>query len=107
VVEPTRYLIHVLLPVNANDGRPFDDAVFAPTRAELTEQFGGLTAHLRAPARGLWKTGQGEVSRDDIVIFEVMADSLDREWWQQYRVVLEARFEQDVVVVRAMPITVL
>lgn len=107
VVERSRYLIHILLPVSGNDGRPFDDAVFAPTRAELTEHFGGLTAHLRAPARGLWKTDQGEVSRDDIVIFEVMSDSLDREWWKEYRAVLEARFQQDVVVVRAMPITVL
>lgn len=53
------------------------------------------------------ETAQGDVSRDDIVIFEVMADSLDREWRQEYRAVLEARFVQDVVVVRATPITVL
>jgi hypothetical protein len=107
VVEGSRYLIHILLPISANDGRRLEDAVFASTRGELTDRFGGLTAHLRAPARGLWKTEHGDVSRDDIVIFEVMADSLDRDWWQEYRAVLEARFEQDVIVVRATPITVL
>jgi hypothetical protein len=30
--------------------------------------------------------------RDDIVIYEVMADSLDRPWWANYRQGLERRF---------------
>jgi hypothetical protein len=106
-VEGSRYLIEMLLPLTANDGTPFGESVFATTRAELTERFGGLTAHLRAPARGLWKTDAGELSRDDIVIFEVMSDSLDRAWWEKYRATLEARFEQDIVVVRATAMTML
>ena len=106
-MEEARYLVQILLPLSANDGQPFGDDVFAATRAELTERFGGLTAHLRAPARGLWKAGDGDLSRDDIVILEVMAESLDVGWWRTYRATLEARFQQDVVVVRAAPIVVL
>lgn len=106
-MDASRYLVQILLPLSDNEGRPFDDAVFANTRAELTERFGGLTAHLRAPARGLWKAGDGDLSRDDIVILEVMTGSLDADWWRAYRATLETRFQQDVVVLRATAIVVL
>lgn len=106
-MEEARYLIELLLPLSDNDGHRFADAVFASTRAELTDRFGGLTAHLQAPARGLWKADDGRVDRDDIVIFEVMAEQLDRDWWRAYRLVLERRFQQDVVVVRATAIATL
>lgn len=99
--------MQILLPIANNEGQPFGDEVFVNTRAELTERFGGLTAHLRAPARGLWKAGDGDISRDDIVILEVMAESLDAAWWRAYRSTLEARFQQDVIVVRATAIVVL
>lgn len=106
-VEEACYLIEVLLPLSDNEGHRFGDAVFAETRRELTDRFGGLTAHLQAPARGLWKTDEGHVDRDDIVIFEVMAAGLDRDWWRHYRGTLERRFQQEVVVVRATAITTL
>jgi hypothetical protein len=107
VSHSRHYLIHILLPVYDNDGRAFGEEPFAATRAELTERFSGLTAHMRAPARGLWKTEEGDVQRDDIVIFEVMSDALDRAWWRQYRVTLETRFRQEAIVVRATRIRLL
>ena len=102
-----RHLVQILLPLYDNRGLEQDPNLFARTRSELTERFGGMTAHMRAPARGLWKTDDGEVERDDIVIFEVLAESLDRGWWQDYRAQLEARFAQEVVIVRAMRIETL
>ena len=96
------WLVQILLPLTDNDGRKFGDEVFAPTRKELTERFGGLTAYLRAPARGLWKSGEGEVAHDDIVIFEVMSETLDAGWWRDYRRRLEERFRQDEIIARAM-----
>ena len=101
-VDDVRYLIQILLPLNDNDGEPFRPDVFGDTRAELTERFGGLTAHMRAPARGLWKADDGAVARDDIVILEVMAAELDRTWWSAYRQRLESRLRQDEVVIRAL-----
>ena len=74
---------------------------------ELTERFGGLTAHMRAPARGVWKTEDGDEARDDIVIFEVMTDRVDRDWWDAYRKRLQDRFRQDAIVIRAMAISVI
>lgn len=102
-----RYLVQILLPQYDNEGQPFAPDVFGSTRGELVERFGGLTAYARAPARGLWKTDEGTVARDDIVILEVMAEELDREWWLQYRRSLEQRFRQDTVVVRAVAVDTL
>jgi hypothetical protein len=70
-------------------------------RFELTDKFGGVTAFLRSPAEGLWVEQHGAVSHDDVVIYEVMTQALDREWWSRYRAELEARFRQEELVVRA------
>ena len=96
------YLVEVLLPLDDNAGAPFPRAAFDRVRRELAERFGGVTAFLRAPASGLWRDDEGVVRRDDIVTFEVMADTLDEAWWRDYRRSLAERFEQDDVVVRAI-----
>lgn len=96
-----RYLVQILVPQYDNAGEPFPHELFEETRRELVERFGGLTAHLRAPARGLWKTDDGSVARDDVAILEVMAERLDRSWWAEYRRTLERRFRQEVMIVRA------
>src|SRR5258708_537385 len=75
---------------------------------ELTKQFGCLTAYTRAPAQGLWKKkGAAQASRDEIVIYEVMAERLRRSWWKQYQHGLESRFRQEKLVVRVQEIELL
>jgi hypothetical protein len=93
------YLIQILLPLYDNEGRHFSQETYRKLRTELAERFGGLTAFTRAPAEGLWTEG-GETSHDEIVIFEVMAEDLDRNWWRAYRRELEGRFRQDAIVIR-------
>ena len=95
------HLIQLFLPLHDNDGQPFPRALFDAARAELAEAFGGVTAYTRAPATGLWEDDAGRVQRDDVLLFEVMADALDRAWWDAYRQTLEHRFRQDEVLVRA------
>ncbi|HYW15527.1 MAG TPA: hypothetical protein VE891_05165 [Allosphingosinicella sp.] len=90
-----------------NEGKPFEDELHAAVRDELVEHFGGVTAFTRSPAEGLWKDGEGEADRDEIVILEVMADWLDRGWWRTYRAGLERRFRQDEIVVRAREVELL
>lgn len=94
------HLIEILLPLYDNDGRRFGAEAFGEVRRELVDRFGGLTAFTRSPAEGLWED-EGEVTRDEIVIFEVMADEIDRGWWSGFRHELERRFRQDEIVVRA------
>ena len=98
------HVVEIFLPLYDNDGRRFGPELYARVREELVELFGGLTAFSRTPAEGLWEAAQGERSRDEIVIFEVMADDPDRGWWREYRTELERRFRQDEIVVRATPV---
>jgi len=57
---------------------PFPEAVFDRIENELTETFGGVTAYKRALAPGWWKRG-GHTQGDEIAIFEVAADRVDRD----------------------------
>lgn len=101
------HLVQILLPLTDNDGRPFPRAEFDAVRRELTERFGGVTAYVRAPAEGHWKEGAGTTARDEIVIYEVMVDDLDRHWWAGFREALRRRFRQEELVVRATGVEML
>ena len=101
------HLIEILLPLSDDDGKPFAAELHSAVRDELVEHFGGVTAFTRSPAEGLWMERGGEPASDDIVIFEVMADWLDRGWWRVYRSALERRFRQDEIVVRAREVELL
>ena len=94
------YLVQILLPVYDNAGHRFAPDHYSEVRAKLTDMFGGLTAYSRAPAEGFWDSGS-TVKRDDILVAEVMVDSLDRTWWKEYRRELENLFQQDQIVFRA------
>lgn len=101
------YLVQVLLPVYDNTGQPLPRDLYGHVRAELTERFGGLTAYTRAPAEGLWREGGETTVRDDIVVYEVMTDAIDRSWWDAYRRSLETRFRQQQIVIRGQAIELL
>ena len=98
------HLIQLLLPLYDNSNARFPGETFDYVRQELTDRFGGVTAFLRSPGQGFWRESEGAVNRDDVVIFEVMADELDRQWWAEYRKELEQRFRQIELVVRASAI---
>ena len=94
-------LIELFLPLYDNAGQPFARAAFDAVRDELAHVFGGVTAFVRSPAVGVWKDGDGDVCRDDVILFEVMTDVLDRDWWRAYRHKLQRRFDQDEILIRA------
>jgi hypothetical protein len=99
-------LIQLLLPTNgaaAADGL----GPLAQTRRELAERFSGLTAYLRSPAKGLWTAPDGHTEQDDVVMVEVVTETFDRAWWRAYVATLAARFEQESIHVRAVPVDLL
>jgi hypothetical protein len=98
------HLVQLLLPLYDNAGLRFPAVLYDQVLRELTDRFGGLTAYARAPAAGLWEEEPGKTRRDDIVVYEVMVEALDRAWWARYRETLERRFSQDELVVRAQAI---
>ena len=94
------HLVQLLLPLYDAAGRHFDRTLYDDVASEMTARFGGLTAYARAPAMGLWLARPGDTRRDDVVVFEVMVEALDRQWWAQYRRALESRFAQNELVIR-------
>ena len=95
------HLVEILLPVRDAEGRPFARALYDDLAHGLIERFGGLTAHSRAPAAGLWKEDSGATQRDDIVVYEVMVEALEPAWWAALRRELEERLHQDEIVIRS------
>jgi hypothetical protein len=95
------FLVEFLLPVYDNHGAHFPKEEFERVRRELADRFGGVTAFMHSPAMGLWEDDEGVVRHDDLVGFEVMAESLDRDWWRGYREQLAERFRQQEIVMRA------
>jgi hypothetical protein len=89
------YLVEILLPA---------DKQFAPGRRalahELADRFGGLTAFNRSPAKGLFQQHRRKIE-DDIIIFEIQTDALEKDWWAALRVRLESDFQQDEILMRA------
>jgi hypothetical protein len=96
-------LVQLFLPRYDNKGRPLPAKLFAQERKTLLETFGGVTAHVQAPAVGLWKNGPRTV-RDEIVIYEVMARRYSRAWWKSHRRTLEDAFRQDEILIRVLTV---
>jgi hypothetical protein len=76
-------------------------------REELIRRFGGLTAYVRAPVKGLWKEKPGKIVRDDLVIFEVLVTKLERKWWKNYERKLARAFRQEKVLIRVQRLEVI
>lgn len=96
------HLIRMLLPLYDNAGEQLPAHLFDQVFDELTHKFGGVTAYQRSPAEGAWKPPGERIVHDDVVLYEIMVETLDRAWWHDYRHTLESRFEQDKLLILAL-----
>jgi hypothetical protein len=101
------HLIQILLPHYDNTGQRFSATIYRSLEATLAERFGGVTFYSRSAAEGTWRDRHGSQHRDDIVVVEVMVETLDRDWWRAFRQGLKASFRQQELVVRASAIELL
>jgi hypothetical protein len=99
-------LIEIFLPLCDNRGGRFPPGQFAAVRDTLVEKFGGLTSFSRAPAEGTEKA-RGGGRDDELIVFEIMTDTVDKAWWAAYRRRLEKTFRQDRIVIRASDVVLL
>ena len=100
-------LIQLLLPITAAHPQSGDANALTKTAQELVDAFGGLTAYTRSPAKGVWSSAAGAQDEDDVVMIEVVTERFDRVWWKAYAASLAARFAQDTIHVRSMPVELL
>jgi hypothetical protein len=75
------HLVQLLLPLYSNSGMQFDQTLYTQVRNELVNRFGGITAYTRAPVHGLWQESE-QIVRDDSIIYEIMVETLEEEWWR-------------------------
>ena len=101
------HLIEIFLPLNANDGTPQPAGLLRGVREEMIDRFGGVTAFTRSPAKGISIEPGHQRSEDDIIVYEVMVETLDRTWWSTYKRELEQRFQQRAILIRAVPVEIM
>lgn len=106
IVLAPMYLARFYLPLRDNEGEPFPSLMFRVVEAELSRRFGGVTAHLESPASGLWRE-KGTTHVDEVVIFEVIVEEMDRSWWTSYRERLERDFRQKRILLMLQPVEVM
>jgi hypothetical protein len=99
------YLVQILLPLFDNRKKAIPKTQFRKLAAELTTRFGGVTAYSHAPAEGRWQKRGGQTSRDQIIVYEVMSKTLERNWWRRKRASLEHDFRQERIVIRSYRVT--
>ncbi len=85
----------------------FSFTYYTSLKKELTEKVGGITTYSRSPAKGLWKETSDKTVKDDIIIYEVMAQGLDKAWWKSCRERLEKLFRQDEIIIRTWKVELL
>ena len=101
-------LVQLLLPTLDGKGVKVPLSKLRSLAHELSDRFGGVTSYLRAPAEGLWQPHEdAPAEKDDIVIFEVMAEDLDQAFWRSLRARLQADLAQSEIIVRAQPVDIL
>ena len=99
------HLVEVFLPLNTNADTPQPIELFRRVREQLADQFGGVTAFTRNPAKGISLLEDNERTEDDIIVYEVMVEAVDRHWWQSYKRDLEERFQQEEILIRATAVS--
>jgi hypothetical protein len=98
------HLVQILLPLDRRGGEAQPRERYGATRDELVERCGGVTIYARAPAEGLWDDG-GSIVEERVVVFEAMDARFSVAWWAAYKCRLAERFEQEEVLVRAIPVS--
>jgi inorganic pyrophosphatase len=95
-------LIQLFLPLNQKNGKAFPKSYFEEVKQSLTKKFLGLSVYTNEPADGYWENDSNKIVEDRVIIYEVMANEIDLDFWKHYRATLEKQFKQDVIVVRCL-----
>lgn len=94
-------LLQLFIPLNDNSGNPYPPGHFSVLRKELLEKFGGVTIFRRQPVEGFWEQDDGnKVLKDDLIVYEVIADGIDDMYWKGLKARLEKILRQKELLIR-------
>ena len=97
----------ILLPRQFNDGQPVPDELLALSLVELEQRFGTVSSETQI-IRGLWQH-EGQSFRDDLVrvFVDVEDTSENKQFFQEFKEVLKARFRQIDIWMTAHPVEII
>ncbi|MHA4739120.1 hypothetical protein [Dyadobacter sp. MSC1_007] len=99
------YLMQIFIPTRDNDGGRFPEEHYTSLRDELTGRFGGATIYARSPVEGIWKKSSESTDVDQMIIYEVLADEIDNQYWKTLKSHLETLFRQEEILMRYFNVT--
>jgi hypothetical protein len=102
-----KVLIQIFLPLSDNDGKRFAGNWYMSISHELNDRFNGVTIYQRTPVTGLWKKEEENTLKDELIIYEVIADQMDLDFWKPFRKQLEQQFKQEHILIRSYPIQII
>jgi len=95
-------LVQIFLPLYNNKKQEFDRSLYDDLQTLLKDQFGGVTFYRNAPIEGLWRDKNGMTNYDELIIAEVMVNDVNKEWWHQFKQLLEQIFSQKEILIRSI-----
>lgn len=99
-------LIQLLVPLNDNNGKQYPVKMHEDIKDKLIKKHGGVTAFTQSPAEGVWDSGQDR-QIDQNILYEVMTDNFEKDWWTNFITELETRLHQEKIILRWFEISVL
>jgi hypothetical protein len=100
-------LVQLYIPLASAGRAGASVANLKALQEQLTERFGGSTAMIGSPLRGLWRESGEEVEEDRIVVFEIILKCVEKRWWLNLKIELEEKFRQKEVLIRILPVEIL
>ena len=87
-------LIQLFIPLFDEKGNQFPDQYYTKLNFELKERFGGVTIYNRCPVTGLWKEDEEKTAQDQLLVYEVLINTIENDYWQGIKSRLEKQFKQ-------------
>lgn len=92
-------LVQLFVPLTDQHGQAFPEHYFGELSAELKERFGGVTIYSRSPAKGIWKTENEQTSQDELLIYEVLINKKETDFWLKLKTKLEKQLKQQEILI--------
>lgn len=105
--QPLTKLIELFLPVYNQHGSPFPQKHYAAVRKKLQEKFGAVMSYSRIPVTDAGSTIDRLPVRDQLIVFEIMAATLDTAYWSKYKTSLKKTFDREEILIRCTTISIL
>ncbi len=95
-------LIQLFLPTTSENGKAFPGTYFHAVKQKLGKKFDSLSVYLKSPLIGNIKNDEPTLAKDTVLVYEVISDTVETDYWSQYQQFLQKQFKQDYIVIRCL-----